>query len=132
MVEVFSDESACVFVNVGAVLIESCFEFVFCFTDVLTVVALVTVQHVDDVRGFTCECLSDAEIFMSVHAFECVGLNEVVGANNTSTVTFVAAWRSGTRGGESARHDQGSDAPTVPLSKYRRLWSSFDHTVTCV
>ena len=91
--------------------------FVFCFTDVLTVVALVTVQHVDDVRCFTCECLSDADIFMSVHAFECVGLNEVVGANNISTVTFVAAWLCGTWSGESTRHDQGSDDPAVPLSK---------------
>ena len=70
LVEVFSDESACVFVDVGAVLVESCFEFVFCFADVLTVVALVTVEHVDDVRCFACECLSDVECFIGVHAFE--------------------------------------------------------------
>ena len=44
LVEVFSYQGASVFVDIGAVLVETCFQFVFGFANILAVVAFVTIE----------------------------------------------------------------------------------------
>ena len=106
LVEVFCYKGASVFIDVGAMLVETCFELVFGFANILAVVAFVTIEQVYDVFCFTCERVSNMKCFLGLHAFECRSLDEMVGANGACFVAFEAARGAGFGSREDGGHEK--------------------------
>lgn len=96
--------------------VEPRFEFVFRLTYILAVVAFVTVKHVYDVFCFACESVSYMKCFQCLHAFECGGLDEVVGADGACFVAFEASRGVCFGSGKDGRHEEGLNVPSVPFS----------------
>ena len=100
-------------------LIEACLELVFSFPYVLTVVAYITVEHVDDVCRLTCEFVSNGEGFFGLHASEGTALNKVVGAYSARLVAFIASWLTICGSREDRGHEDRPEVFGVPFPQDR-------------
>ena len=70
LVKMFCHKGSSVFIDIGAVLVEPSFEFVFSFANILAVVAFVAIEYVNDIFCFACEIVSYLKCFKGLHAFE--------------------------------------------------------------
>ena len=116
LIKVFGDKGSSVFVDVGAVLIETSLKFVFGLAHILAMVAFVTKEHVYDVFCFACEFVSYLKCLQSLHAFECGGLNEMIGTNSASFSACKASIVVVFDGREDRWHEEGFDVPSVSFS----------------